>query len=183
MSPTSTRPNRSSLSTTRVRGRNRNLPVYSATSRRAEVYLYTGRKSIPFVTNLISRSWKERSGFVGSFQVVRFDFLTFLPTVGRNKEAPHGFGQTIRRTDACEPCRSQGLRTTSEGGLREILLPGRDPVPKPPTIIRKPDLLCQLEVPKVQYEYFDFHTECGHMKWDRISVLLDKIKDDLEVQG
>jgi len=41
----------------------------------------------------------------------------------------------------------------------------------------------QLEIPKVQYEYFDFHTECGHMKWDRISVLIDKIKDDIEVQG
>jgi len=131
MSPTSTRPNRPSLLTTRAQGRNRNLPIYSATSRRAEVCLYTGRKSIPFVTNLICRSWKERNGFVGSFQVLVY-FLTFLPTVSRNEEAPYGFGQTIRRTDACEPCRSQRLRTTSEGGLREILLPGRDPYPNLP---------------------------------------------------
>lgn len=41
----------------------------------------------------------------------------------------------------------------------------------------------QLETPKVQYEYFDFHTECRRMRWDRISVLIDKIKDDIELQG
>ena len=75
MSPTSTRPNRSSLLTKRARGKNRNLPIYSATSRPAEVYPYTGRKSILFVTNLICRSWKERNGSVGSFQVTKFCFL------------------------------------------------------------------------------------------------------------
>jgi hypothetical protein len=35
----------------------------------------------------------------------------------------------------------------------------------------------------VKYEYFDFHTECKHMRWDRISVLVDKIQQDLIHQG
>jgi phosphatidylinositol 4-phosphatase len=38
-------------------------------------------------------------------------------------------------------------------------------------------------MPNVRYQYFDFHTECKHMRWDRISVLVDKIQDDLEEEG
>ncbi|KAG5353447.1 hypothetical protein C0989_006603 [Termitomyces sp. Mn162] len=35
----------------------------------------------------------------------------------------------------------------------------------------------------VRYEYFDFHTECKNMRWDRISILTDILKDDLEKEG
>ena len=38
-------------------------------------------------------------------------------------------------------------------------------------------------MPKTRYEYFDFHSECKHMRWDRISILLDQMKDDLVRQG
>ncbi|KAF8078309.1 SacI homology domain-containing protein [Lyophyllum atratum] len=41
----------------------------------------------------------------------------------------------------------------------------------------------ELNLPKVRYEYFDFHTECSKMRWDRISVLIDILKDDLEREG
>ena len=51
------------------------------------------------------------------------------------------------------------------------------------TTIQKPYPSRQLEIPKVQYEYFDFHTECRRMRWDRISVLIDRIQDDIDVQG
>jgi len=40
----------------------------------------------------------------------------------------------------------------------------------------------ELNSPNVRYGYFDFHTECKHMRWDRISILIDKMKDDLERQ-
>ncbi|KAF8641228.1 hypothetical protein AX17_000862 [Amanita inopinata Kibby_2008] len=43
--------------------------------------------------------------------------------------------------------------------------------------------ITQLNLPNVRYQYFDFHNECKHMRWDRISVLIDKIKDELEQQG
>ncbi len=38
-------------------------------------------------------------------------------------------------------------------------------------------------MPKTRYEYFDFHNECKNMRWDRISVLLAKLEDDLTRQG
>ncbi|KIJ68632.1 hypothetical protein HYDPIDRAFT_24893 [Hydnomerulius pinastri MD-312] len=41
----------------------------------------------------------------------------------------------------------------------------------------------QMEIPEVKYQYFDFHNECKHMRWDRISVLLEKLQEDLERQG
>ncbi|OBZ79081.1 Uncharacterized protein C19F5.03 [Grifola frondosa] len=43
--------------------------------------------------------------------------------------------------------------------------------------------ITEANVPKVKYEYFDFHTECKHMRWDRISVLISKLEDDLIRQG
>ena len=42
---------------------------------------------------------------------------------------------------------------------------------------------CQINLPKVKYEYFDFHNECKYMRWNRISVLVDKIQGDLVRQG
>ncbi|KAF5384682.1 hypothetical protein D9757_006227 [Collybiopsis confluens] len=41
----------------------------------------------------------------------------------------------------------------------------------------------QLNLPDVRYQYFDFHTECKNMRWDRISLLLDKLQADLQKQG
>ncbi|EJD04396.1 uncharacterized protein FOMMEDRAFT_83474 [Fomitiporia mediterranea MF3/22] len=41
----------------------------------------------------------------------------------------------------------------------------------------------QLNLPKVRYEYFDFHAECSKMRWDRISLLIDKLKGDLLRDG
>ncbi|KAF8649823.1 hypothetical protein AX16_005588 [Volvariella volvacea WC 439] len=41
----------------------------------------------------------------------------------------------------------------------------------------------ELNHPKVRYQYFDFHNECRRMRWDRISVLIDKIEDDLKAEG
>lgn len=43
--------------------------------------------------------------------------------------------------------------------------------------------LFQVNLHKVKYDYFDFHNECKHMRWERISVLIDKIKEDLLQQG
>lgn len=41
----------------------------------------------------------------------------------------------------------------------------------------------QVEIPEVKYQYFDFHNECKHMRWDRISVLIEKMQEDLVQQG
>ncbi|KAJ3114539.1 Phosphatidylinositide phosphatase SAC1, partial [Nowakowskiella sp. JEL0407] len=40
-----------------------------------------------------------------------------------------------------------------------------------------------LNDPRVKYIHFDFHHECKNMRWDRISVLVDKIEKDLQQQG
>ncbi|KAJ4476661.1 SacI homology domain-containing protein [Lentinula aciculospora] len=41
----------------------------------------------------------------------------------------------------------------------------------------------QLGLTDVRYQYFDFHTECKNMRWDRISLLVDKLQLDLQKQG
>ena len=41
------------------------------------------------------------------------------------------------------------------------------------------ELVSKLGMDKVKYVYFDFHSECKKMRWDRISLLLDYLKDDL----
>ena len=38
-------------------------------------------------------------------------------------------------------------------------------------------------VPSVQYHHFDFHKECRHMRWDRISILLDQLTPELDEKG
>ena len=43
--------------------------------------------------------------------------------------------------------------------------------------------IAQLNLSDVKYEYFDFHMECKNMRWDRISLLIDILKDDLEKTG
>ena len=74
MSPTSMKRNRWSLLTSQTR-RSRNSLIYSATSRREEVYPYTGQRSILFVTSPICKSWKEKSGFAGWLFLLPFRFL------------------------------------------------------------------------------------------------------------
>jgi len=41
----------------------------------------------------------------------------------------------------------------------------------------------ELDLPGVKYQYFDFHNECRNMRWDRISLLIDLLKDDIDRQG
>lgn len=41
----------------------------------------------------------------------------------------------------------------------------------------------QLNLPNVRYEYFDFHNECKNLRWDRISVLIEKVEPDLLKYG
>ncbi|KAG8797549.1 hypothetical protein FRC16_008752 [Serendipita sp. 398] len=38
-------------------------------------------------------------------------------------------------------------------------------------------------LPSVQYHHFDFHKECRHMRWDRISILIDQLEPELEEKG
>jgi hypothetical protein len=37
--------------------------------------------------------------------------------------------------------------------------------------------------PRVHYTYFDFHKECKGLRFDRVSVLIDQLHEDLERQG
>ncbi|KAI0080005.1 hypothetical protein K474DRAFT_1616227 [Panus rudis PR-1116 ss-1] len=41
----------------------------------------------------------------------------------------------------------------------------------------------ELNLPNVRYEYFDFHNECKNLRWDRISVLIEKVEPDLLKYG
>ena len=41
----------------------------------------------------------------------------------------------------------------------------------------------QMTVPKVKYEYFDFHKECKNMRWDRIGELIGSIEEELKQNG
>ncbi|XP_056015741.1 phosphatidylinositol-3-phosphatase SAC1-like isoform X1 [Ostrea edulis] len=37
--------------------------------------------------------------------------------------------------------------------------------------------------PKIRYEYFDFHHECRKMRWDRLSILTDRLGEDIKRIG
>lgn len=37
--------------------------------------------------------------------------------------------------------------------------------------------------PKVHYTYFDFHHECKGLRFDRVSVLIDSLNEELQTQG
>ena len=41
------------------------------------------------------------------------------------------------------------------------------------------ELIRKLSMDEMQYIYFDFHAECSKMRWDRISLLLEYLKDEL----
>ena len=44
------------------------------------------------------------------------------------------------------------------------------------------ELIRRMGLDRVKYVYFDFHHECSKMRWDRISLLVDLLKDDLAKQ-
>ncbi|KAF1799276.1 SacI homology domain-containing protein [Mucor lusitanicus] len=41
----------------------------------------------------------------------------------------------------------------------------------------------QLNDPRLYYTHFDFHSECSKMRWHRIQLLVDQLKDKLNEQG
>jgi hypothetical protein len=41
----------------------------------------------------------------------------------------------------------------------------------------------QLNDPRLYYTHFDFHSECSKMRWHRIQLLVDQLKDRLVEQG
>ena len=44
--------------------------------------------------------------------------------------------------------------------------------------------LCQtVNVPGVCYEAFDFHKECSKLRWDRLYILIDKLRNNLNTYG
>lgn len=45
------------------------------------------------------------------------------------------------------------------------------------------DIIQRLSFPSVRYEPFDFHAECRHMRWDRLSILLDRVSLDQDEMG
>ena len=44
------------------------------------------------------------------------------------------------------------------------------------------EVVSKLGMSRIKYVYFDFHAECSKMRWDRISVLIDRLKGDLANQ-
>ena len=44
------------------------------------------------------------------------------------------------------------------------------------------DLIKKLKMDQIKYIYFDFHAECRKMRFDRISLLLDRLGDELTKQ-
>ncbi|KAI1797590.1 SacI homology domain-containing protein [Ganoderma leucocontextum] len=43
--------------------------------------------------------------------------------------------------------------------------------------------MAESNMPKTKYEYFDFHSECSKMRWDRIGVLIGKLEEELVQNG
>ena len=41
----------------------------------------------------------------------------------------------------------------------------------------------QLQDLDVRFYPFDFHKECSRMRWDRLSILMDQLKEDHKAQG
>jgi len=45
------------------------------------------------------------------------------------------------------------------------------------------DIYHRADNKKVRYVHFDFHKECSKMRWHRLSILMDKLKQDIEDHG
>lgn len=43
--------------------------------------------------------------------------------------------------------------------------------------------ITNLQHQKLRYEYFDFHHECRKMRWDRLSILIDRLSEDIKRFG
>lgn len=43
--------------------------------------------------------------------------------------------------------------------------------------------LQEINSPRVHYTYFDFHHECKGLRFDRVSLLVDRLEQGLEQQG
>lgn len=37
--------------------------------------------------------------------------------------------------------------------------------------------------PNLKYEFFDFHKQCGKDKWDRLSILINRLANDQDSFG
>ena len=35
----------------------------------------------------------------------------------------------------------------------------------------------------VKYVHFDFHKECSKMRWHRLQILMDRLRDDIQEQS
>jgi phosphatidylinositol 4-phosphatase len=44
------------------------------------------------------------------------------------------------------------------------------------------ELIQKMGMERVKYIYFDFHAECSKMRWERTSLLIDRLHDDLTKQ-
>jgi len=44
------------------------------------------------------------------------------------------------------------------------------------------ELMGRLGMDRVKYVYFDFNHECNNIRWDRLSLLTDMLKDDIAKQ-
>jgi hypothetical protein len=40
-----------------------------------------------------------------------------------------------------------------------------------------------VDEPKAKYVYFDFHKECKGMRFDRVNVLVDQLREGLDEEG
>lgn len=45
------------------------------------------------------------------------------------------------------------------------------------------DAVTNIKLPAVRYEPFDFHSECRHMRWDRLSILINRVAVDQDEMG
>lgn len=45
------------------------------------------------------------------------------------------------------------------------------------------DVIASIGYTSVRYEPFDFHAECRHMKWERLSILIDRVAHDQDEMG
>lgn len=87
----------------------------------------------------------------------------------------------VRCPDTRQLSQPQRTRAAGQGGLRTKCRRGVQIYPRYSR--KRSRALSQLNLPKVRYQYFDFHNECKNMRWNRISVLIDSVKDDLERYG
>ena len=45
------------------------------------------------------------------------------------------------------------------------------------------DAIKQINDPYIKYEFFDFHKQCGTDRWDRLSILVNRLANDMDSFG